>query len=106
MQNPVPAHLVTRDAVRANGWLAEARDDDGHLISLVSPQGSDAALGAWIRECHAGGLRITVFPKSGKPGGDGRRRAPDHHPCAEEPRLRPVGCPPIPQPTTPVPPKK
>jgi hypothetical protein len=88
------------------GWPAEVRDDDGHLISLVSPQGSDAALGAWIRECHEGGLHITVFPKPGKPGGSQRCRAPDHHQCAEAPRLRPVGCPPIPQPTTPVPPKK
>ena len=36
MKNPNPINLVTTEQVRARGWIAEARDDDGHLISTVA----------------------------------------------------------------------
>lgn len=33
MKDPWPIHLTTTEEVRAQGWVAEARDEDGHLVS-------------------------------------------------------------------------
>ena len=34
MKNPSPVHLTSTEEVRSRGWIAEARDADGHLISM------------------------------------------------------------------------
>lgn len=34
MKNPSPVHLTTTAEVRSRGWIAEARDMDGHLVSM------------------------------------------------------------------------
>ncbi|GAA6196655.1 hypothetical protein NBRC116598_20990 [Pseudophaeobacter arcticus] len=33
MQNPNPVNLTTTAEIRRLGWIAEARDEDGHLAS-------------------------------------------------------------------------
>lgn len=33
MKNPYPINLTTTEEIRKLGWIAEARDKDGHLIS-------------------------------------------------------------------------
>jgi hypothetical protein len=64
MRDPKPIHLSTPDEVRAGGWLAEARDSDGHLITTISPEASDESLGEWLRECTRDGLTVANFPPS------------------------------------------
>lgn len=34
MKNPNPINLLTTSEVRTQGWIAEARDSDGHLVSM------------------------------------------------------------------------
>ncbi|WP_323775988.1 hypothetical protein [Leisingera sp.] len=41
MKDPKPINLTTTDQVRAQGWVAEARDADGHLVSTQ----------AWLDVC-------------------------------------------------------
>ena len=36
MKSPAPIHLTTTAEVAAGGWVAEARDNDGHLISTLA----------------------------------------------------------------------
>lgn len=36
MKDPKPVHLTTTKEVRQLGWIAEARDADGHLASMQS----------------------------------------------------------------------
>jgi hypothetical protein len=64
MHDPKPIHLMTQTEVRAGGWIAEARDSDGHLITTISPEASNESLGEWLRDCTTDGLTITNFPKS------------------------------------------
>lgn len=35
MQDPNPINIITTEEVRARGWIAEARDSDGHLTSML-----------------------------------------------------------------------
>jgi len=63
MKDPWPVHLTTPEENRANGWLAEARDADGHLISTISPRGSDESFGMWCRE-YMPDHTITFFPEN------------------------------------------
>lgn len=41
MKNPSPINLTTTSEVRLQGWVAEARDADGHLVSTQ----------AWVGVC-------------------------------------------------------
>ena len=36
MQNPNPVNLTTSAEIEAAGWVAEARDADGHLASTLA----------------------------------------------------------------------
>lgn len=67
MRDPKPINLTTTEEVKAAGWAAEARDSDGHLVSMVSPQGNvRRVVSGWIAE----GLAVTVFPKEGRADAD------------------------------------
>jgi molybdopterin synthase sulfur carrier subunit len=70
MINPKPVHLQTPDEVRAQGWLAEARDGDGHLMTVISPEADDASLGQFMRECTADGMTVTAFPQGSTSKGE------------------------------------
>lgn len=41
MKDPMPINLTTTAEVRAQGWVVEARDADGHLVSTQ----------AWLDVC-------------------------------------------------------
>ena len=77
MQNPFPANLMTRDAVQANGWLAEAREGDLHSLprpAFASPRADDPQSGLMPNA----GDRTCVQPRPTPP----RRHnaAPDRNP--------------------------
>lgn len=63
MKDPKPVHLKTSETVRSEGWIAEARDSDSHLISVISPDADDEQLGQFMREMVADGLTVTAFPR-------------------------------------------
>lgn len=63
MKNPNPVNLQTPEEIRALGWLAEARDSDGHVMTVISPQASDETLGEFMRECTAEGWTVTAWPR-------------------------------------------
>lgn len=64
MKDPSPIHLMTSAEVRANGWQAESRDTDGHLISTHAPFDEDDAEGiVWfVKEATARGETVTIWP--------------------------------------------
>lgn len=63
MKDPWPIHLTTTDEVQAQGWAAEARDEDGHLISTHAPfKEGDETIADWILECTRAGETVTFFP--------------------------------------------
>lgn len=61
MQDPKPINLMTTSEVRALGWRAEARDEDGHLISMHAAFGSNESLGDYLRESAKHGEHVTIF---------------------------------------------
>ena len=65
MKDPRPIQLMTTAEVIAQGWGAEARDADGHLMSCYAPfdKGDDQTAGEWVRECQQDGYTVTVFPR-------------------------------------------
>ena len=70
MKNPYPINLTTPEEVRAQGWFAEARDSDGHLISCIAGPGlcSDEVLGEFLREyAGEGGCTVTAWPQKLEP---------------------------------------
>lgn len=36
MKDPFPVNLTPTSEIEARGWVAEARDSDGHLVSTVA----------------------------------------------------------------------
>jgi hypothetical protein len=72
MQNPKHVNLMTTAEVRANGWEAEARDDDGHLMTTHAPFTSDDEALRYLREAADEGWTVTMWPRGGK-GGKGRK---------------------------------
>lgn len=64
MRNPMPINLMTSDEVRASGWQAEARDSDGHLISMHAPFGNedDEGIVWFVREATSRGETVTIWP--------------------------------------------
>ena len=66
MKDPRPVHLTTTEEVRAQGWIAEARDDDGHLMSCrswasqLSANQNLQGLGEFISE-YEEDATVTVF---------------------------------------------
>jgi molybdopterin synthase sulfur carrier subunit len=66
VKNPKPANLLTTDAIRGAGWAAEARDDDGHLMTTHNYFTSDEEIVRYVRECVSEGWVCTIFPKESK----------------------------------------
>lgn len=63
MKDPSPVHLMASENVRANGWQAESRDADGHLISMHAPFGEDDEGIVWfVREATERGETVTIWP--------------------------------------------
>lgn len=66
MKDPMWINLKTQDEMRTEGWAAESRDADGHLISChIAFDADDASIVNWVAECTAAGETVTFFPKSG-----------------------------------------
>lgn len=64
MRDPKAVNLVTSEKVRADGWQAESRDADGHLISTHAPFDDDAELSEYVRDETTRGHTVTIWPKS------------------------------------------
>lgn len=66
MKNPRPVNFTTTEEVRSKGWIAEARDADGHLISIqgwhdiCSTNENLKALGEFIAEYETD-MTVSVF---------------------------------------------
>lgn len=66
MKNPFPVNLQTSAEVRQQGWQAESRDADGHLISCHAPiEADDQGIVEWIVECTSRGETVTFWPTKG-----------------------------------------
>ncbi|GEM_PF-2291895 len=69
MQNPNPVNLTTPQEVRSLGWAAEARDKDGHLLSMqewndqTTPHQNAVSLADFVTE-YATDCTITIFPEN------------------------------------------
>ena len=70
MRAPNPINLQTPQEVRAAGWAAEARDKDGHLVTVRARLGNDAEWGRFIREETAMGFTVTIWPITDKEADD------------------------------------
>lgn len=64
MKNPFPVQLKTSEEVRKEGWAAEARDADNHLMSTHAPFRSDGELLRYMLEGKREGWTVTVWPIS------------------------------------------
>lgn len=62
MKNPNPVNLQTSEEIRKQGWQAESRDADGHLISCHAPISVDDDIAQWIVECTSAGETVTFWP--------------------------------------------
>jgi hypothetical protein len=62
MQMPKPANLYTPAEIRAGGWTAEARDEDGHLMTTHSEFPDAASLWLYFSECQREGWTATIWP--------------------------------------------
>lgn len=71
MRSPNPVNLMTSEEVRCNGWQAESRDADGHLIAMHAPFGSsdDEGIVWFVRECTSRGETVTIWPTVAKDEG-------------------------------------
>lgn len=63
MKDPMPVNLMTPAEIRESGWAAEARDDEGHLITTHAPFESGAERDEYVREETSRGLTVTIFPE-------------------------------------------
>jgi hypothetical protein len=62
MNAPKPVNLLTTEEIRKGGWAAEARDDDGHLMTTHAPFTSEGELLRYIVEAASEGWTATLFP--------------------------------------------
>lgn len=62
MKNPHPVNLKTPEQVRKEGWMAEARDDDGHLISTHAPFDDNDDIQWFVRNAMSVGNTVTIWP--------------------------------------------
>lgn len=62
MKDPMWINLKTPAEVRADGWQAETRDEDGHLIRTHVPFESDDDIIWLVREALEHGETITIWP--------------------------------------------
>jgi hypothetical protein len=61
LKNPKLLNLMTSEEIRANGWGAEARDADGHLMTAHIPFSSDDERSRYVAECAAEGWTVTIW---------------------------------------------
>lgn len=61
MKDPKPINLLTTAEVRELGWRAEARDDDGHLISTHAGFETDRSMIEYLKESFRHGESVTIF---------------------------------------------
>lgn len=73
MKDPMPINETSQEDVRKQGWMAEARDADGHVISVHAPFDSEADIGSCVREWLDDGNTVTIWPH--RIPQSGRRRA-------------------------------
>lgn len=65
MKDPWPIHLTTTEEIKAQGWAAESRDSDGHLLSTTAPiEADDCTVLEWIIDCTKRGETVTFFPQA------------------------------------------
>lgn len=62
MKDPRPINLQTQEDVRASGWCAEARDSDGHVLSVRSEFSDDRSIVDFVREAMEDGCKVTIWP--------------------------------------------
>ena len=62
MNDPMKINLQTPEEVRAQGWAAEARDTDGHLIRTHAPFDTDADIVWFVRDAMGHGETATIWP--------------------------------------------
>jgi hypothetical protein len=62
MKGPMPINLTTPEEVRAQGWMAEARDAEGHLMSTQAPFFDDEDIVWFVREAIHRGHTVTIWP--------------------------------------------
>ena len=62
MENPNLVNLQTPEEVRALGWQAESRDDDGHLCTTHAPFESAKEMYDYISEELERGKAVTIWP--------------------------------------------
>lgn len=62
MKAPTTINLLTPEQVRAVGWQAECRDEDGHLTRTHAPFASDEDIVWLVREALEHGDTITIWP--------------------------------------------
>lgn len=72
MRDAMPINLMTTEEVRANGWQAESRDSDGHLIGLHAPFDSDGAVTWFVNECTSRGETVTIWPATARVAPEGQ----------------------------------
>lgn len=61
MKSPKSVNLMTTAEVRANGWAAEARDADGHLMTTHAQFTSDAEFLRYAKECAEENWTLTIL---------------------------------------------
>ena len=62
MQNPMQINLTTPEESRAQGWAAEERDTDGHLLSQHVDFEDDESIVWYVREAMKRGGTVTIWP--------------------------------------------
>jgi len=62
MTDPKPINLMTPEESRAGGWMAEERDDDGHLLSQCAPFENDEDITWYVRTAMKRGGTVTIWP--------------------------------------------
>ena len=63
MKNPFPVNTQTPEEVRAAGWQAESRDNDGHLCTTHAQFESAREMREYISEELARGNSVTIWPE-------------------------------------------
>lgn len=62
MKDPRPINMQSQADVRASGWCAEARDSDGHVLSVRSEFSGDKSIVDFVREAMGDGCTVTIWP--------------------------------------------
>jgi len=66
VKNPNKINLMTSEEVRSNGWQAESRDSDGHLVMTHAPFDNHASIIWLVREALKNGETVTIWPVEGQ----------------------------------------